>query len=112
RAYTHTDGLFVPPANEKQGTAPKDPPVRRQPGPEVLEPLKERVNREINNLLATNRVLSQMQTHFLARAYQVKWTAAYQNPAALDQIVTGLDTLLAAYRKDPRIAEAEHSTWN
>ena len=32
RMYTHTRGCFIPPADEKQGIGPADPPVRSEPG--------------------------------------------------------------------------------
>lgn len=40
RAYTHTEGCFVPPANEKQGAAPMNITARQTPGPEVLDQIK------------------------------------------------------------------------
>jgi hypothetical protein len=110
--YAHTDGAFVPPADEKQGEAPKGPSVARQPGPEVLDQVKDRVNREIGARLDSKSPCSQMQLQLLAKAYDVAWTRAYKNPKTIEQIVAGLDALFAAYRTDPKIAEAEPSTWN
>ena len=37
RVYTHTDGCFVPPADEPQGVAVIDPPVRKTPGAAVKD---------------------------------------------------------------------------
>ena len=110
--YTHTDGYFMPPVDEKQGNAPVDPPIRKDPGPEVLDRLKERINREITNLLTPGRLLNQMQMQFLARAYYVKWTVGYQNKLLVDKALEGLDAIYAAYRKNPRLAEADPATWN
>ena len=110
--YTHTDGFFAPPADEKQGQAPASPPVRQMPGPEVLDALKTRVNHEVSNLLTSSRPLGQMQMQFLARAYGVKWTTAYQNPKAIEQITKGLDAVYFAYRKDPKLAQADPATPN
>src|SRR5207244_849646 len=113
RVYTHTDGFFVPPADEKQGAAPPaDPPLRTSPGPEVLDQIKERVNREIDARLSTTSPSSQMQLQLLAKAYDIQWTRAYQNPQAIEQIVNGLDALFGAYQKNPKLAQAEPSTWN
>ena len=39
RVYTHTGGYFVPPGDEKQGESPKDPPITKVPGDEVLDPV-------------------------------------------------------------------------
>ncbi len=109
--YTHTDGFFEPPAHEKQGTPPA-PQLRVEPGPEVMEQLKQRVNNEVKKYIAAPRPLNQMQTHFLARATQVKWTAAYQNPQAVQQVVKSFDALYSAYQANPKLAEAEPSTYN
>jgi hypothetical protein len=110
--YTHTDGCFVPPADEKQEDAPKNPPVRNEPGPEVLAALKARVNRELNNFLSSEKPLNQMQMQFLAKACFVKWTPAYQNKKTIGQVVKSLDAIFAAYRQNPRLAEADPATPN
>lgn len=112
RFYTHTEGMFTPPAGEKQGAAPMQPPVAASPGPEVLGQIKDRVNRELDARLSSRSPCSQMQLQLLARAYDVTWTRAYRNPKAVDQIVKGLDAMFAAYRRNPKLAEAEPSTWN
>ena len=112
RFYTHTDGYFQPPADEVQGIAPVNPPVRPSPGPEVLDKLKERVNGEIKGILNHNSPINQMQMQFLAKAYHVKWCAAYQNPQVIAQVAQGLDALFLAYRANPKLAQAEPSTYN
>ncbi|MCW3099634.1 MAG: hypothetical protein JWL77_5252 [Chthonomonadaceae bacterium] len=110
--YTHTDGYFAPPASEKQGEAPTHPPVRQTPGPEILEVVKARVNGEIDGQLRHATPLNQMQMQLLARAYHIPWTHAYHNGKVLTQVVRGLDALFVAYRKNPKLAEAEPSTYN
>lgn len=112
RVYIHTDGCFEPPADEKQGPAPVDPPRRNEPGPEVLERLKQRVNRELAGLLADKKPLTQMQMHFLAKAYWVKWTAAYQNPLVVEQVARSADALFVAYRANPELAQSDPATPN
>ena len=112
RAYTHADGFFVPPAGEKQGAAPTDAPIRATPGPEVLDQLKARENRETASLLASDRPPNQMQIQFLARAYRIRWTPAYHNPVVITQIVRGLDAIYAAYRRDPTLAQSDPATPN
>ena len=112
RVYTHTDGCFVPPADEKQGPAPTDPPVRPEPGPEVLDRLETRVNKETESLLANKKPLTQMQMIFLAQAYHVKWTPAYQNPKAVEQVAAGADAFAAEFRKNPRIAQSDPGMYN
>ena len=110
--YTHTNGFFAPPLTEKQGLAPAAPPVRSAPGAEVLEALKARVNGEVAKCLAAKKPLNQMELEFLARAYFVKWTSAWQNPQAVAQVLKGLDNTFAAYRANPKLAEADPVTPN
>jgi hypothetical protein len=112
KIYSHTGEFISPSENEKQGVAPKKPSAAKSPGPEVLDQIKERVNHEIDARLNSKNPCSQMQLQLLARAYDVKWTHAYQNPKAIDPIVRGLDTLFAAFRKNPDLARAEPSAWN
>ena len=112
RVYTHTDGYFVPPASEKQGVAPTDAPLRKEPGPQVLADLKTRVNREIDNQLNGDKPLDQMRMQFLAQAYFEPWTRAFQNPRAVQRITDSLDALFLAYRNNPKIATSDPATWN
>lgn len=112
RVYTHTDGYFVPATDENQGAAPANPPLRTAPGPEVLDQLKARVNRDVNNLLNGARPLNQPQLQFLARAYYVKWTPAYQNPQVAGRALQSLDATFVAYRKNPKLAESDPATYN
>ena len=113
RAYTHTDGCFTPPVDEKQGVYPENAPVRSTPGAEVLEVVSNRVNGEIDGLLKDpTRPCSQMQTLFLAKAWRTKWTHAAGQPATLVKILTSLDALYRAYVAKPALAEAEPSTYN
>jgi len=109
---THTESCFAPPPGEKQGLAPENPPVRPGPGPEVLDAVKRRVDGEVKKLLGSATPLNQMQNQFLARAALVKWTPAYQNPAAVAQVLKSLDATFAAYRKNPRLAESDPATPN
>jgi hypothetical protein len=112
RIYTHTDGFFAPPADEKQGEAPANPPIRQTPGAEILDKLKSRVNGEVNDLLKSTRPLNEMQMQFLSKAYFVKWTTAFQNPKVVARVVNGLDALFTAYRKNPDLAHDDPSTPN
>lgn len=111
-AYSHVNGYFAPPAEEKQGSVPADPPVRKSPGPEVLDQVKARVNGEIGKLLDAPKPCSQMQMALLAKAYDVTWTPACDNPKTVGRILDALDSLFAGYRRNPNLAHAEPSTWN
>lgn len=110
--YVHTDGFFMPPHNEKQGNAPKDLPVRNSPGPEVLDQLKNRVNHEITRELDLARPLNEMEMQFLAKAYFVNWTEAFQNPKVVTRVVKGLDALTIAWSENPDLAHDDRLTPN
>lgn len=113
RAYTHTDGCFTPPADEKQGVYPGNAPLRQAPGTEVMDAAKERVNGEIERLIReSKKPCNQMQTLFLAKAWHTPWTSAAGKPQTIEKIVSSLDTLYRGYVEDPRLAEAEPSTYN
>ncbi|WP_367874248.1 hypothetical protein [Luteolibacter sp. Populi] len=113
RVYTHTEECFEPPAAEKQGSAPQDVPLRTGPGPEVMEALRARVNGQIEGLLRDpKRPANQMQALFLAKAYHTKWTKAAGRPETVAKILASLDALYRGYVANPKLAEAEPSTWN
>ena len=110
--YVHTNGCFIPPPDERPGEAPKNPTVRKAPGPEVLDQLKKRVNGELKNCIRSKSPLNQMQMQLVARAYHVPWSVAYQNSNAVKQLLRSLDATYAAYRKKPGLAAADPSTYN
>ncbi len=112
RVYTHTDGAFMPPAGEKQGLALATAPVRQSPGPEVLELVKQRIVHEVDGRLRAKGSPNQMQMQFLARAYFVKWTVAYENAKVLEQVVAGLDADYRALARDPKFAQSDPATPN
>lgn len=113
RAYTHTDGCFTPPADEKQGIYPGNAPVRKGPGPEVIDEVKQRVNGFIDGQLKdVKRPVNQMQTLFLAEAYHTAWCNAAGKPETLAKIQVSLDALYRAYVADPKLAFEEPSTYN
>lgn len=112
RVYSHTEGCFVPSADEQQGEAPRDPPLRRSPGPEVIDAVKARVSRALNGILTRAAPPNQMEMQFLAHAWRVTWTAAYHNPQTIARIIAGADKLAADFKANPRIAEAGPASWN
>lgn len=108
---THTDGCYIPAANEAQGAAPTEA-VRAHPGEEVLELAKQRVTKTLNGLLDSKRPLNQMQAQFLAKAYSTKWTVAFQNPKVPLQISRCADDRYAAWKLDPAKVWHDPATWN
>ncbi len=107
RVYTHTEGCFVPPDDEKQGEAVANPPVRKKPGEEALVELKARVAREIKAVMAIKTPLNQMRMEFLAKAYHVRWSPAYHNEAVVRQMIVGLDDYYGKFKQDPHLAERD-----
>lgn len=105
RFYTHTDGYFVAPADEQQGVPPKDAAVRKSPGPEVLDLIKERANHVIEGGLQSKGTLDESRLSILAKAYDLAWTPAYRNPVAIQQVIKCLDTEADKYRKNPALVE-------
>jgi hypothetical protein len=112
RVYTHTEGCFIPPPDEKQGAAPSQPPVREAPGPEVLELVRSRFDKEVRDLLTSKNPLSQIQLWFLARAYVAKAVPAEDEALLASRTVAALDRLYVAFQHDPKVAQAEQSIYN
>jgi hypothetical protein len=111
RLATHTDGCFTPANNDAQGEPPKDS-VRTEPGEEVLAAVKQRVNATLEGLLKSRRPVNQMQAQFLAKAYSVKWTTAFQNPKAVEQVMRCADERYGAWKKDAAGVWHDAATWN
>lgn len=77
------------------------PGVRPAPGPEVMAQVQDRVNREIDRLLAAPRALTLHECLFLARAFHVTWTGAYRNGAVVDKVIAAGDRFHARFLADP-----------
>ena len=112
RVYTHTDGCFVPPANEKQGVLPANIPLRTSPGPEVVQQVQARVGKQADDLLASRNPLSQVQLWFLARTYPVSWAPTHASPDLARKAVEALDRLYTEFHANPKIAQSEPSMYN
>ena len=112
RVYTHTEGCFIPAPEEKQGAAPLAPPVRTEPGPEILETVHARVDKQVRDLLTARNPLSQIQLWFLARADAEKAVPAPDEGKLVNQELAALDRLYVAFSHDPKIAQAEQSIYN
>jgi len=111
RLYTHVNGCFVPPVGERQGHAPKAG-KRIKPGPEVIDQVKEKVNKTLEGYLKSSRPLNQMEVQFLAHAYYVPWTVATRSPKAVEEVVAGVDELYHRFKKDPNELWKDKATWN
>lgn len=107
----HTDPFLPAGALERKGSAPL-PKVRPAPGPEVLDTVKQRVGRSVDELLAANRPLHQPEMLFLAHAYDEDWTGAYHNAKVGPLLVRAMDGYFQLYRDDLKKVILDPSTYN
>ena len=106
RSYTHTAPRFTPAASEEQGHMPA---LRKRstPGQEVIPKSKEIVNDRLAKLLASaksslpNQKARLAELSLLAEAYNTRWTPAYHDPRAIDQIVRDGDATAEDFASDP-----------
>jgi hypothetical protein len=133
RAYSHQGAAFEP-TGEMQGAAPTftargAPSAAEEQA--MLKGWRDKVNARLaNRLAAAPGELSSDDVQFLAEAYGVSWTSAYQQTKVVDQLRASIDALVTAYAADPTaylaqsfpanagwggyfgpIGEAIHLTW-
>ena len=111
RIYVGTDACFVPAADDVQGEAPRSTPGT-EPGAEVLDALKGRVNGALVGFMKSKTPRNQMELQFLAKAYHVEWTAAHHSATVVEQVVRGVDALYEKWKKDPNAVWQDKATWN
>ncbi|MFC7337680.1 hypothetical protein ACFQY0_10870 [Haloferula chungangensis] len=105
--FTHNDPYFSAPAGDPKAVAVAEYPVRREPGPEALGEIKERINTEIGKMLKSKRDLNQEAIRFLAKACLEPWCDAYHNKTALEVVVAGIDRHYLLFKEDPQVVEKE-----
>jgi hypothetical protein len=108
--YVHADPFL--PADGPAGRAPAAANARPSVGPEVLEDLQARVNREIDKKLAQPGPLEVLEAQFIARAYGLSWTRAYRNPRVIDKLVQSGDAYSARFLADPNFVRIDASRTN
>ena len=111
RVYTHTDPCFVPPHGEVQGTAPE--PKTRTGGEEVLDAIRERVQKDQRDLLTTAdpATLDGWAMQSLAEGYLWSGSPAHQNPAALDRVLQAIDGRYLAWKSDATVMTGSDQQW-
>ncbi|MFG2466888.1 Tat pathway signal sequence domain protein [Streptomyces canus] len=111
RVYTHTDLCFVPPKGEVQGTAPD--PKTRTGGEEVLDAIRERVQKDQRDLLTTAdpATLDGWAMQSLAEGYLWPGSPAHQNPAALDRVLQAIDGRYLAWKSDVTVMTGSDQQW-
>ncbi len=107
--YVHADPFL-----DSGDAAGQAPPLAAAPtaGPEVLDELKARVNREIERKLAQPGPVELLEAQFLARAYRLDWTRAYKNPAVLKKLVQAGDAYALRFQADPTSVFVDGSRTN
>lgn len=104
RLYTHDAPHFVLTAGDITGTLGV-PAVRTSPGSEVIDAIQARVAKQVDTEVAKaagGMLQGGLQfLDFLARAYAVPGTSAYDNPVVVNQVLQSLDDLYWRYIKDP-----------
>jgi len=99
--YTHTVPRLQPPAPEVLCSLPTSG-IRTSPGPEVIEKSKAIVIARIDKILASPPSAKWDDLYLLPEAYNVPWTPAYHNPAAILRVLHAGDNLAAQFVSDPK----------
>lgn len=107
--YVHADPFLE--SSDATGEAPAIT-ARPSVGPEVMGALKDRVNREIDKLLARPGPLEVLESQFIARAYRLSWTSAYKNPLVVRKLAQSGDAYAARFLADPRSVYVDTSRTN
>ncbi|MFJ8487114.1 Tat pathway signal sequence domain protein [Streptomyces sp. NPDC094038] len=112
RLYTHTEPYFVPPKGETQGPAPV-PKVREVEGPEALEAVRKRVDKDQQYYLsgANPAGMDAWAFQSLAEGYLWSGSPAYQNPVALNRVLRALDGRYMAWQNDPTVMTGSDQQW-
>lgn len=111
RLYTHSSPFFAVAEDDAMGAMPTTQ-VRPGPGIEVLDKVNAAVIKQANS--EANRTAPQLDLwylEFLARAYGMDTTQAYQNPAVPGQIATSLDAIYWRYLSDANVMKNSNQQW-
>ncbi|MGC3990869.1 MAG: hypothetical protein QM796_14565 [Chthoniobacteraceae bacterium] len=113
RAYTHTAPRFAPDASEKQGETPTASPQPAS-GDEVISNTAEIVKVRLTKLLEVktsrhDRKARNAEVLLLGEAYKTRWTPAFHNPQAIEQIIRDGDAMADDSARDANYAGADWS---
>lgn len=106
RIFAHTEPCLELPADEPRPPAPPAP-RRAEPGPELLERVRGRVDGDVRKWLAAEQPGELLRLAVLARAYHAPWAEAYQSPALVAKVVALIDDLCARFAADPNLVDTE-----
>lgn len=111
RLYTHAEPFFDLAGDDVMGSMPA-PQIRSSPGSEVLNKVNTAVIKQANS--EANRTAPQLDlwfVEFLARAYSMDSTQAFNNAAVPGQIATSLDGIYWRYLADPKVMTDSNQQW-
>ena len=89
-AHIHTDA-YLNISDNDQVIPWNERPLPKGSGEEVLEKVKTHVNKAIVNNLEGETKLDKEAITFLAKAYLIKWTKAYNNVKVIEKLVKAID---------------------
>ncbi|EOR93925.1 hypothetical protein ADIARSV_2918 [Arcticibacter svalbardensis MN12-7] len=101
--YIHTEPYLELLYNSKNTEAWDDLQTPTEPGEEVLDYVKEKVNKAIEKDLNGKDKIEVGGIHFLAKAYLVKWSAAYNKAQVIDKIAKAISIHYAEFKSNPDI---------
>ena len=111
-AYTHTATCFVPDKKEIQGKPIDNDLVKVDNDTTVLNTVKQLVNAELIKCLYKQNALNQLEMWFVADAYSINWTAAYNNLKALDRVQKSIDEYYKAWQNNPELLIKDARVYN
>jgi len=112
KAFTHTDPYFTEKGRHPTTVSIGELPLRETPGPEIIERLKRRVNQSLEDILQKEDTINQLESWFLADAYRVSWTVAYQNPKVVDKVAASIDKFYRELKENPDLIYSDNSIYN
>ncbi|MES5820496.1 Tat pathway signal protein [Streptomyces sp. RG80] len=111
RLYTHDQPYFDLADGDVTGTLPA-PATRTSPGTEIIGTINDRVlARAASEASRTSAQLDLWYLDFLARAYRMPATAAYDNVAVPPQIARSLDGIYWKYLTDATVMTGSSQQW-
>lgn len=89
-------------------------PVREYPGEEILEKIRERIHRELANILreSEKRPLSQQKAEFLAKGWSLEGSPVFQNEKVLPAILDAADAYILRQRAEGSLAWSDPAQYN
>ncbi|MBE8476064.1 carbohydrate binding domain-containing protein [Streptomyces justiciae] len=111
RLYTHDEPYFDTTADDVTGALPA-PAIRTLPGSEIVDTINTRVlTRAAAEAARTSAQTELWYLDFLARAYNMSSTNAYQNIAVPPQIARSLDAVYWKYVADSSVMTGSTQQW-